>query len=82
MASNSIAVDQLRGTVARLKRIEEEIAKLNSDKRETYVQAKAAGFDTRALKKLITRQRRSSSQLEEEDETMELYERVLEDPLA
>ncbi len=82
MASSSIAVDQLRGTVARLKRIEEEIAKLNSDKRETYAQAKAAGFDTRALKKLILRQRKNDSQLEKEDETMELYERVLEDPLA
>ena len=47
------AKDQLRTIVARIERLEEEKAALATDLREVYAEAKANGFDTKALKAVI-----------------------------
>lgn len=50
---HGVAVSQLRSFVERIERINEEIAFHNHDKKDTFAEAKAHGFDVAALKHVI-----------------------------
>ena len=75
--AGGIASDQLRAYVTRVENLEEEIAGLNGDKREIYAEAKSAGFDVPAIKKVIARRRKEPEKVEEEDLLVEVYERAI-----
>ena len=72
------SADQLRGYVSKIERLEEEINGLNDDKRDIYRESKSCGFDARILKKLIARRRKDRSDVQEEDEMLDLYEAAME----
>lgn len=76
---HGIARDQLRAFVHRIERTNEELKCLNDDKKEIYGEAKAMGFDTKILKKLIARRAQDPQQRMEEDLILETYERALEE---
>jgi uncharacterized protein (UPF0335 family) len=52
-AAHRFAKDHLKAFVERVERISEEIKALNDDKRDIYAEAKANGFDVKALKEVI-----------------------------
>jgi uncharacterized protein (UPF0335 family) len=50
---NSVAADQLRQFIERVERLEEEKAGLAADIKDVYAEAKANGYDTKALREIV-----------------------------
>lgn len=76
--SEIVAADQLRSFVERIERVDEEVTKLKTDRREILAEAKGNGFDTKVLKKIIRDRKRDREELQEERAIMEIYEHALE----
>lgn len=53
MNDAQIAADHLRSFVERVERLEEEKGALAADIREVYAEAKASGFDTKAMRQVV-----------------------------
>jgi len=68
---------ELRQIVERIERIEADEADLRTDKKEFYVEAKGRGYDTRALRKIVTERKRDKDDLAEEQAVMLLYREAL-----
>jgi uncharacterized protein (UPF0335 family) len=73
MAKTTFAKDQLKSLIERIERLEEEKAALANDIKEIYTEAKGNGFDTKAIRKIISIRKKDSAQREEEDAILELY---------
>lgn len=71
------ARDQLKTFVERIERLNEEIKGLNDDKRDLYAEAKANGFDPKALKIVVQRRAKDPSELTELDAIVDTYESQL-----
>ena len=71
--SNSVSGDELRAFIERIERLEEEKAALAGDIRDVYSEAKANGFDTKIMRKIITLRRKDHAERKEEDAIMDLY---------
>ena len=71
--------EKLRQFVARIERLEAEKAELTADIREVYAEVKAFGFDTKALRKVITRRKADADKQAEEDALIDLYSGAIED---
>jgi uncharacterized protein (UPF0335 family) len=63
--------------VERIERLTEEVEGLTDDRKEVYGEAKATGFDSATLRKVIARRKRDAGEVEESDALMELYEETL-----
>ena len=72
-----IAADRLRLLIERIERLEVEVADLNADKRDVYAEAKAAGFDVKVMKKIITLRRLGRDERQEQDHLLDLYRAAL-----
>lgn len=51
--SDNIAADQLRLFIERITRLEEEKKGMGEDIRDTYQEAKSAGFDQKTLREMV-----------------------------
>jgi uncharacterized protein (UPF0335 family) len=69
----SSAKDQLRSIVARIERLEEEKAALSADLKEVYAEAKANGFDTKALKSVIRIRKQDEEKRKEAEAVLITY---------
>lgn len=69
--------DQLRSFVERIERLEDEKSVLCADITDVYSEAKATGFDAKILRKLISQRRKSTHELEEEEQLLALYRMAL-----
>ena len=72
-----IAVDQLRSIVERIERLEEEKANISSDIKDVYAEAKANGFDTKALRQIVKIRKMDQNDLKEQEEILDLYRGAL-----
>jgi uncharacterized protein (UPF0335 family) len=72
-----VAKDHLKAFVERIERLEEEIKVLNDDKRDVYAEAKANGFDVKALKRVVAYRRKDLEQAKEEEAIFETYMQAL-----
>lgn len=50
---NSLAVDVLKSTIARVEKLEEEKAGLGLDIKDVYAEAKDHGLDTKLIKQIV-----------------------------
>ena len=73
MTKTSFAHGQLRSIVERIERLEEEKATLSGDIKEVYAEAKANGFDTKILRKVISLRKKEAAEREEEQSMLEVY---------
>ena len=73
MAKTTFAKDQLKSIIERIERLEEEKAALANDIKEVYAEAKGTGFDTKAIRKIISIRKKDSTEREEEDAILQLY---------
>ena len=71
--ASSVAADQLKVFIERIERLEEEKAGLASDISDVYSEAKGTGFDTKALRKIITLIKKDHAERQEEEAILELY---------
>ena len=72
-ASTGIAQGQLRSIVERIERLEEEKATIAEDIKEVYAEAKANGFDTKILRKVVRLRKVDRAEREEEEALIDLY---------
>lgn len=73
LGHNSDAAGQLRAFVERIERLDEEAKALNDDRKEVYGEAKASGFDTKVMRKIIADRRRDAAERQEFDAIYETY---------
>lgn len=71
------AGDQLRAFVERIEAVEGEIRDRNSDKSEIYKEARANGFDVKALRKVVADRRMDPSARSELEALVDLYKASL-----
>lgn len=75
--TNGVAAAQLRSIVERVERLDEEIKVLNSDKSDIYAEAKANGYDVKALKAVVRLRAQDPNAREEFEAMLELYKNAL-----
>ncbi|MBV8447080.1 MAG: DUF2312 domain-containing protein [Hyphomicrobiales bacterium] len=75
--SDAVAPDLLKAFIERIERLEEEKATIAGDVKEVYAEAKAQGFDTKILRKVVALRKRDAAERREEEEIMDLYLQAL-----
>lgn len=76
-SKTNFAVGQLKSLVERVERLEEDKKAVADDIKEVYAEAKANGFDTKILRKVIAARRKDAKEREEEQAILELYYNAL-----
>ena len=69
----SFAQGQLKSLVERIERLEEDKKTIAADIKEVYAEAKANGFDTKILRKVISIRKKDSHEREEEEAILSVY---------
>ena len=73
-----VATDRLRSFVLRVEDREEEIKNTRNDIKDIFEEAKSAGFNVKALRRVIKNRKRERKEVEAEDNDVDLYERALQ----
>ena len=71
--AHGVARDQLRAFIERIERLEEEKKTVSDDIKEVYSEAKANGYNTKILRKVIAIRKRDADERKEEEAILELY---------
>lgn len=71
--SHKIARDTLKALVERIEKLEEERKAVSDDIRDIYAEAKATGFDVKALRRAIALRKLDPSEVEECSALVEMY---------
>lgn len=72
-----IAGERLKSFIERVERLEEEKAELQEDIKEVMAEAKAVGFDTPTMRKIIKLRKMDPEKRREADELLELYKAAI-----
>ncbi|NNK78468.1 MAG: DUF2312 domain-containing protein [Litoreibacter sp.] len=75
--SYRVTADELRQFVERFERLEMEKKDLADQQKEVMAEAKARGYDTRVMRKLVAMRKRDPQDLSEEEAVLELYKEAL-----
>jgi uncharacterized protein (UPF0335 family) len=65
--------EKLRQTVGKIERLEEEKKEISEQIKEVYAEAKAFGFDVKALRQVIRLRKVDKADREEQEMMLELY---------
>jgi len=65
--------EKLRQTVAKIERLEEEKKEVAEQIKEIYAEAKAFGFDTKALRQVVRLRKIDKADREEQEMMLETY---------
>lgn len=71
--SENVSANQLKLFIERIETLEEERKGISDDLKDVYAEAKATGFDTRTIKKLIQLRAMDSMARQEADALLETY---------
>jgi uncharacterized protein (UPF0335 family) len=77
MNSYKVTADELRQFIERYERLEAEKKDIADQQKEVMAEAKARGYDTAAMRKLIAMRKRTPDDLAEEEAVVELYRQAL-----
>lgn len=69
--------DELTGFIGRVERLDGERKDLADTKKDVFAEAKARGYDVKALRKLIAERKRDPQDLAEEQAVLDLYREAL-----
>jgi uncharacterized protein (UPF0335 family) len=72
-AAHRFAKDQLKAFVERVERLEEEKKAIADDIRDVYGEAKANGFDTKALRTVVRLRKQDINERKEQEAILETY---------
>lgn len=73
------AKEKLKQMVARIETLEEEKKGVAGDIKEAYAEAKGLGYDTKALRKVISLRRMDANERAEQESMIDLYRHALGD---
>lgn len=76
-AATKFAKDQLKAFVERVERLEEEKKGTADDIRDVYAEAKANGFDVKALRTLVRLRKQDTNERKESEAVLETYMHAL-----
>lgn len=76
-SSVRFAKDQLKAIVERIERLEEEKKSISDDIRDVYGEAKANGFDVKALRSIIKLRKIEPTERDEQEAILETYMHAL-----
>lgn len=68
---------QLRQFIEQIERLEEEKKAIAGDIKDKYLEAKATGFDVKAMRKIISLRKKSKTERQEEEGILEVYMHAL-----
>ena len=71
------AKDHLKAFVERIERLEEEKKALSDDIRDVYAEAKATGFDVKALRTIVRLRKQDVNERKEHEAILETYMHAL-----
>jgi uncharacterized protein (UPF0335 family) len=72
-----LAVDQLKGIISRVEKLEEQKAGIAEDIRDVFLEAKGNGFDVKAIRTIIKIRKMDASEREEAETVLDTYIRAL-----
>ena len=70
---NEATKEKLRQTIERIERLEEEKKEIAEQIKEVYSEAKAFGFDTKALRQVIRIRKQDRAEREEQEMVLDTY---------
>ena len=68
--------DRLRSLVERVERLEEDKAEISSDIRDVFAEAKAVGYDVKAMRAVIKLRKMNAADRDEQEFLLEEYKRL------
>ena len=77
MSEGNVAADQLRLFIERIERLEEEKKGIADDIRDVYSEAKANGYDTKTMRKVVALRKLETHVRQEADALLETYRTAL-----
>jgi uncharacterized protein (UPF0335 family) len=75
--SYRVTADEIRQFVERFENLEAEKADIADQQKEVMAEAKARGYDTKALRKIIALRKREPDDIAEEQAILEMYAEAL-----
>lgn len=72
-----VAADQLRKIIERIERLEEEKKTIADDIKDVFSEAKANGFDTKAIKAILKIRKKDEAERTEEEMILDTYMKAL-----
>lgn len=75
--SYRVAAGELRQFIERYERLESEKTDISDQQKEVMSEAKARGYDTKAMRKVIALRKRDKDDIAEEEAVIEMYKEAL-----
>lgn len=69
--------ERLKSLIERIEHVDEEVNELKEDRKGIMLEAKQAGFDTKAITYVIKQRKKSKQQRDEEELVFETYSRAV-----
>jgi uncharacterized protein (UPF0335 family) len=76
-SATGFAKDHLKAFVERIERLEEEKKAIADDVRDVYAEAKASGFDVKALRTIVRLRKQDADERREQETILETYMHAL-----
>ncbi len=73
IGDNHVSKDQLRSIIERIESKEEEKAKIASDIRDDYAEAKGNGYDVKALRTIVRMRKQDAGERAEQEAILDTY---------
>ena len=74
---NRVTAEELRQFIERFERLEQEKKDIAEGQKEVMAEAKARGYDTKVMRKLIALRKRDKDDIAEEEAVLDLYKAAL-----
>ena len=75
--TNRVAAKELRQFVERYERLDAEKRDIADQQKEVMAEAKARGYDTKVMRKVIALRKRDANDIAEEEAVLDLYKEAL-----
>lgn len=69
----TVTADELRQLIERIEHFEAEKRDIAEQLKEVYAEAKGRGFDTKALRKIVSLRKKDANQRQEEEAILDVY---------
>ncbi|MEM9580950.1 MAG: DUF2312 domain-containing protein [Pseudomonadota bacterium] len=76
-SSYRVTADELRQFIERVERLEAEKKDIADQQKEVMAEAKARGYDTKVMRKVIALRKREPDDIAEEEAVLEMYKEAL-----
>lgn len=77
MGGGRVAADELRLLIERAERLEEEKKGISDDIKDVMAEAKSRGYDTKAIRKILSIRKKKKEEYQEEEMILETYLQAL-----